>query len=181
MARNEIRGLNQALATLKEVDPALYRIGQKMLRRDAKPLVDDARSRVPRQSPLSGWKEGGGSAAQRSGASRFPAWETSAQRKINLRVRRERVKGMGGRRVLVRVVQGSASGAVFDMAGRKNRGNPIDRSLQSAGFPAASRSMWPAADANLGAVERSIRHSVEEMERYINDQLAKNPHLPLGS
>ena len=172
----ELKGLRQALDALREVDPVLYREGQKMLRRDAKPLVDDARSRVPRQSPLSGWKEGSG-----RGGGGFPNWESGSQRKINLRVRRERVRGMGGRRVLVRVVQGSASGSVFDMAGRKNRGNPIDKSLNSAGFPSASRSMWPAAEANLDNVERAVRKSVEAMEAYINDQLAKNPRLPLGS
>lgn len=172
----ELKGLRQALDALREVDPVLYREGQKMLRRDAKPLVDDARSRVPRQSPLSGWKEGSG-----RGGGGFPNWESGSQRKINLRVRRERVRGMGGRRVLVRVVQGSASGSVFDMAGRKNRGNPIDKSLNSAGFPSASRSMWPAAEANLDNVEHAVRKSVEAMEAYINDQLAKNPRLPLGS
>jgi hypothetical protein len=161
----ELKGLRQALDALREVDPVLYREGQKMLRRDAKPLVDDARSRVPRQSPLSGWKEGTG-----RGGGGFPNWESGSQRKINLRVRRERVRGMGGRRVLVRVVQGSASGSVFDMAGRKNRG-----------FPSASRSMWPAAEANLDNVERAVRKSVKAMEAYINDQLAKNPRLPLGS
>ena len=172
----QIKGLEQALKTLREIDPALYREGQKMLRKDAKPLVDDARSRVPRQSPLSGWKEGTG---RTSGG--FPHWESGSQRKINLRVRRERVRGMGGRRVLVRVVQGSPSGSVFDMAGRKNSGNRIDRSLQTAGFSTASRSMWPAADANLDNVERAVRKSVQAMEDYINDQLAKNPRLPLGS
>jgi hypothetical protein len=177
----QIKGLNEALETLRKVDPRLYREGQKMLRKRAKPLVDAARSGVPRQSPLSGWKVGEGSGAQRSGASRFPAWETSAQRKINLRVRRERVSGMGGRRVLVRVVQGSAAGAVFDMAGRKNRGNRIDKSLQSAGYGSASRSMWPAAEANLQSVERGVREAVEEMEKYINSELRKNPRLPLGS
>ena len=172
----EIKGLRQALDTLREVDPVLYREGQKMLRKDAKPLVDDARNRVPRQAPLSGWKEGNG-----RGRGGFPHWESGSARKINLRVRRERVRGMGGRRVLVRVVQGSASGSVFDMAGRKNRGNPIDRGLNSAGFPSASRSMWPAAEANLDNVERAVRKSVAAMEDYINDQLAKNPRLPLGS
>ena len=176
----EIRGLEQALKTLREIDPVLYRQAQKLLRRDAKPLVDDARSRVPRQSPLSGWKTGAGGVT-RTGASRFPSWEPNAQRKINMRIRRERVKGMGGRRVLLRVVQGSASGAVFDMAGRKNSGNKIDKSLRSAGFPNASRSMWPAADAHKGDVEASIRRSVQIVEDYINDQLEKNPRLPLGS
>jgi hypothetical protein len=176
MAANQIKGLDAAFKTLRKVDPVLYREAQKMLRKDAKPLVSDARNRVPRQAPLSGWKEGSG-----RGGGGFPNWESGVQRKINLRVRRERVTGMGGRRVLVRVVQGSGAGEVFDMAGRKNPGNPIDKGLRSAGFPSPSRSMWPAADAHLSDVERSIRRSVQAMEDYINNELEKNPRLPLGS
>ena len=172
----EIKGLEQALKTLREADPVLYREGQKMLRKAGRPIVDDARSRVPRQSPLSGWKEGSG-----RGGGGFPNWESGVQRKINLRIRRQRVTGMGGRRVLIRVVQGSGAGEVFDIAGRKNAGNPIDRGLRSAGFGDASRSMWPAAEANMSTVDRAIRDSVEAMENYINDQLKKNPRLPLGS
>ena len=172
----EIRGLEEALKTLREADPVLYREGQKMLRKAGRPIVDDARSRVPRQTPLSGWKEGNG-----RGSGGFPNWESGVQRKINLRIRRQRVTGMGGRRVLIRVVQGSGAGEVFDIAGRKNVGNPIDRSLNIAGFGGASRSMWPAAEANMDNVQRAIRQSVEAMEDYINDQLKKNPRLPLGS
>jgi hypothetical protein len=41
--------------------------------------------------------------------------------------------------------------------------------------------MWPAADAHLSDIDKSIRKSIEAMEAYINDQLAKNPRLPLGS
>lgn len=184
MARTNITGLSEALSTLRKIDPVLYREAQKNMRRDAKPLVDEARSNVPRQTPLSGWKMGGAGGTQRSGSSRFPSWESGVQRKINLRVRNERVKGTGGRRVLVRVVQGSASGSVFDMAGRKNSGNPIDVGLRSAGFGSASRSMWPAAEKHQTDVTKSIQKSVFDMEAIINAELKGRGYTrrrPVGS
>jgi hypothetical protein len=176
----EIIGLTHVLETLNKADPVLYRKGQSVLRKRAKPIVDGARSTVPRQSPLSGWKVGEGSGVQRSGASRFPAWETNAARKINLRIRRKNVRRRG-RVVLVRIVQGSAAGEVFDMAGRANPGNPIDRSLRSIGFGSPSRGMWPAAEAKMDVVEAGIEDAVREMTIYINRELKKNPRLPLGS
>ena len=177
----QIRGLEEALATLQQIDPVLYREGQKNMRRDIRPLVDEARSMTPKQTPLSGWKEGGGSGFFRTGAQRFPSWEGNAQRKINPRIRREKIRGMQGRRVLVRVVQGSASGEAFDMAGRIRPGNPIDKSLQSAGFGTASRAMWPAAEKKLPEIQKSVQKSVFDMEDVINEALRAKGYSERGA
>ena len=173
----EIQGLRHVLETLKEIDPKLYRQGQSRIKKDVKPLVDDARGRVPSQTPLRNWKESTSSGVTRSGAARLPAWEANAPRRITTRVRREKVRGMGGRRILIRVVQASPSGAVFDMAGRKNSGSTFARNLTSK-YGAASRSMWPAAEARLGDIRGSVEESVRAMEREINAILAKNPRVP---
>ncbi len=84
---------------------------------------------------------------------------------------------MGGRRILIRVVQASPAGAVFDMAGRKNSGSTFARNLTNK-YGAASRSMWPAAEARLDDVRDSVEESVRAMEREINALLAKNPRIP---
>jgi len=166
----QIQGLNEALATLREIDPVLYREGQKELKRGVQPLVNTARSNTPQQTPLSNWKQSSGAAVERSGASRLPAWENNAKRKINTRVRRERVRGMGGRRVLIRVVQGSASGSVWDMAGRRNTSSTFARNL-TARFGSASRGMWPAAEKHLDDVQETVQKAVFNMEDVINEAL----------
>lgn len=171
MARNQIRGIEETFSTLKQIDKVLYNEAVKDIKKDVRPLVDTAKSMTPQQTPLSGWRQGKASGTERQGASRFPAWENNAKRRITTRFRRERIKGMGGRRITIRVVQGSASGAVFDMAGRKNTGNPIDRGLQSAGFGKASRAMWRAADKHLDDVQQSVQRSVFSMEDIINEAL----------
>jgi hypothetical protein len=170
VARTQIIGLEETLRTLQEIDPVLYREGQKNIKRDVRPLVDEARSNTPSQTPLSNWKQSTSSAVTRSGASRLPAWEGNAKRKINTRMRRERVRGMGGRRVLIRVVQGSASGSVWDIAGRINQSSTFARNLTDR-FGPASRGMWPAAEKKLPDVQKSVQKSVFDMEEVINEAL----------
>lgn len=171
MARNQVEGLNEAIETLRSMDKVLYNEAVKDIKRGVQPLVNTARGNTPQQTPLSGWKLAEGVTTARSGGSRFPAWQTNSRRAITTRFRRERVRGMGGRRILIRVVQGSASGAVWDMAGRRNAGNPIDRGLRSAGFGSASRGMWPAAEKHLPDVQKSVQKSVFNMEDVINEAL----------
>ena len=166
----EIRGLENALGTLKQIGPEFEKQHRKRIKKDIQPLVAEARSNTPQQTPLSNWKQSTSSAVERSGESRLPAWEGNAKRKINTRMRREKVRGMGGRRVTIRVVQGSASGSVWDMAGRKNSGSTFARNLTSR-FGSASRGMWPAAEKHLPTVEKSVQAAVFDMEAIINEQL----------
>lgn len=166
----QIRGLNHAIETLRRVDPELDKQHRKRIKKDIQPLVNEARSNTPQQTPLSNWKQSTSSAVERTGNARIPAWEGNAKRKINTRMRRERVKGMGGRRVTIRVVQGSASGSVWDMAGRRNSGSVFARNLTNR-FGPASRGMWPAAEKHLGTIQRSVQEAVFDMEAVINEAL----------
>lgn len=169
-----IRGLDASLRKLKQIDPKLEREAKKNLKRDVKVIVDDARRRVPSTPPLSRWVEPrrGGGADGRAGASRMPVWNgPEARRRINVVVRRTKVQGFSGRRLLVAVRQGSASGAVFDIAGRSSS-NQFGRNL-SAKYGQASRSMWPAAEQHLPEVRASIKRTVLEIERQINAELRR--------
>lgn len=167
-----IRGLDSSLRKLKEIDPKLEREAKKNLRRDVKVIVDDARRRIPGDPPLSRWvaPKGGGSTDGRYGASRMPVWNSAdARRRIGVSIRRTKVRGFTGRRLLIAVRQGSASGAVFDIAGRKS-GNQFGANLSSK-FGGASRSMWPAAEAHMQDVHNSIIRTVREVEKQINAEL----------
>jgi hypothetical protein len=165
-----VRGLDEALDTLKKIDPELYKAAQKRIKGDAKPMITEARNGVPQQSPLSRWKESSG-AGQRSGEARLPAWSGRPANRINASVRRRKIRGTGGKRTLMKMQQTSPAGAVFDIAGRKNPGgSQFNRNL-IAKYGPASRSMWPAAEKHLSTVQKSIEKSVSEMERILNTEL----------
>lgn len=172
-----IRGLDRSLRKLREIDPKLEREAKKRLKNDVKPIVSDAKASIPGSAPLSRWVAPKGAEADsrgvvRAGSSRLPIWSSgSAKRRIGVTVARKKARGYSGRRLLIAVRQGDAAGAVFDIAGRKNANNPIDKSLKRAGYGSASRGMWPAAIKHMDTVHDSIKASVREVERQINAEL----------
>lgn len=175
-SQSNIKGLQHALRTLKEIDPKLEREAKKRLKGDVKPIVTDAKSAIPGQAPLSRWVASGAAAGDRrgvvrAGASRMPVWNSgSAKRRIGASIARKRVRGFKGRRMLIAVRQMDAAGAVFDMAGRRSS-NQFAANLTASTSLKASRYMWPAAEKNMDAVRDSIKNSVKEVERQINAEL----------
>jgi len=173
MARTDIRGVESTLKALKDIDPKLYRAAQKRLKSDAKPMLAAAKAALPPVA-LSNWKppvqDTGG--VSRSGAARMPAYVGGvARRKTVLQIKREKVRGMSGRRTLFRMVQRDAAGSVFDMAGKASQ-NLLARNL-SAKFGKPSRSMWPAAEKHMPGVLRSIENSVGDMAKEVNRELSR--------
>ena len=173
MQTKHIRGVDSTMKTLRKINPTLEKQSKKRIKSDIKPMVNAARALVPKQTPLSGWKVQGspGTGTERSGTARFPSWSPSASRRINSSIRRGKKQGYKGKMLLVSMKQTDGAGTVFDIAGRRNPGNKLDRSLRKAGYGSASRSMWAAADKHLPTVQRSVEASIRETERILNREL----------
>jgi hypothetical protein len=167
--------IRKTLNILREIDPVLYRNNLKLVRGAGQIIATDAKRRVPdvptgvrRGKP--NWGKWGGSGA----AGHDRSWSASRARK-GIRVR-ARVKKKGPQeRPLLNVMQTDAAGAIFDMAGKSKaytrgpRGVAFNRALTRHG--SASRSMWPAADANEGAVLAAMEQAKRLMEAEINARL----------
>jgi hypothetical protein len=172
-----VRGLGEALATLKQMAPELEKEARAELRRIVKPMMQTARDMVPTEPPLSRWNTGSAEGAvHRSGASRMPAWTGAAKRRVGFRIRKQKPKTGGGRIILLRMIQTDAAGAVFDVAGRRND-NQFSRNITSKGYGEASRHMWPAAEKHLGDVQDAIREAQQEMEKTINARLRRGGRI----
>jgi hypothetical protein len=173
MSTKYIRGVDSTMKTLRKINPTLEKESKKRIKSDIKPMVSAARALVPKQAPLSGWRTSGspGSGTERSGESRFPAWSNSANRRINSSIRRGKKQGYKGRILLVSMRQTDAAGAVFDIAGKRNAGNRLDRSLRKAGWGTPSRSMWKAAEKHLPTVQKSVQASIRDTEQILNREL----------
>ena len=165
MARANIQGLGETLDTLKKMAPEYAKQARKEIREAVKPMQADAKSRIPAGPPLSRW-----STTQRQG---IPPWNSSsAKRKIGIRIKRQRVRNAAGRIVLVRLIQNDGGGVVFDSAGRQNPGSRFAQNLSSK-YSGASRSMWPAAEANMDGVVKSLEDARGRMEDVINRELRR--------
>jgi len=175
MATQQIRGLNDSLKTLQKIDPVLKREAVKRLKGDVKPIVAAIKAKLPK-TPLSNWVPPKQSSARRgkieagrSGAAGLPYWEYGkAKGGVRVGVRSKRERGMKGKALLISVRSTNGATEAFDMAGRKNSGNRLDRSLNIKGYGGPSRVIWPTAEKHKPQVEASIQRSVEDMEKQIN-------------
>lgn len=165
--------ITAAIVTLKLIDPTLITSARRPMMEAAKLIATDAKSRVPTIAtgvhPRSGrphWKRWGGSTGR--------DWDVGRVKSgIKPRYRSPRKDGKYDRSI-VSVIQSNAAGAIYDMAGKTGRfvQNPrIANGFIGSMSGKPSRTMWPAAEANMGTVMASMLAAQKEMERTINERL----------
>lgn len=114
----EVKGALELRKALKQFTPDLAKQTQKELAALLKPVTNKAKGFIPSTVPLSGW-------ATSSATGRFPTWSSmEAKRGIGYKTTPSRVN-RSGFRSLARIVNNSASGAIYETAGRVNpQGRP---------------------------------------------------------
>lgn len=159
-----VEGGAATLKALRQFNPKLRRATDRKIRRAADPLRRAVQARLPGVA-LSGWTTG-----------RYAYAGSSARAGVKVRI------GGKGRRSkttwpLVTLQQRDAGGSVFDMAGRRSRGRTPQGvafiANLNARFGTASRSMWPAAEQNLGPVRAQVVAAIDEASKQVNVQLRK--------
>jgi hypothetical protein len=178
MAMQQIRGLDDALKTLQQIDPVLKREATKGLKDDVKPIVTAIKAGLP-QVPLSNWIAPKQSSARRgrveagrSGAQGLPYWQYGkAKGGVRASVKKQSKRGMKGKQILVSVRSTNGAAEAFDMAGKTTPGNRLARSLDIKGYGDPSRLMWPTAEKHKPQVVASIERSIVNMSTIINQEL----------
>lgn len=106
-----VQGGIQLRKALKYFTPDLAKETQKELANLLKPIVSKARGFIPSQAPLSGW-------GKASGDGKFPVWDgRAAKGGIGYKTTPSKVNREGFRS-LARIQNASASGAIYETAGR---------------------------------------------------------------
>jgi hypothetical protein len=154
-------GANATLKALRDLDPEAAKAITKALRKTAEPIKERAQAMVP-EIPLTNWYNYG----WQNG--RLDWWSAAVKRGIAVQVK-------GGRRrgrivsSLVAVINRNAAGAVFELAGKVNSGNRLDKGLQASGHGSASRLIWKAFDEQGGAgrATAEIETIMKDVERQV--------------
>ena len=106
-----VKGGIELRKAIKKFTPDLAKETQKEMASLLKPIVSKARGFIPSQAPLSGW-------GKASSNGRFPEWDGSdARGGVGYKTTPSRVN-RAGFRSLSRIVNASASGAIYETAGR---------------------------------------------------------------
>jgi hypothetical protein len=116
----EVKGAVALRKALKEFTPELAKETQKELGAILKPITARAKGFIPSTAPLSGWAN-----SNQKGAWSNRVWSSGeAKRGIGYKTTPSK-PNRSGFRSLVRIVNASASGAIYETAGRKNpQGRP---------------------------------------------------------
>ena len=166
-----VAGIKDTLKTLNKLAPELRKEFNLNYKRVVQPVVDNAKSRVPLEAPLSGMQRNfkklgawDGSKVQRGIASKIDTRKSRSKNAADL----GDLETVGALYVLSK----TGYGAMFDMAGKRSSSSPFVQALQ-ARWGSASRSMWPAWESTRGQVESAVSELVAQVEKTTALEMAK--------
>lgn len=172
---NQITGVYETLAALKALDKNLARRTDKKINDAAREVAKLGQSLVDPQG-LSGFQRqlpGGKAGARRAG------YDPSMIAKgIIVKRKRQKKRSNGEMRSFVVIANTTAAGAIWEVAGRKSRGNTpagvaMIRSIELRGGD-ASRTIWAAADqTDMGAVRDKIREVIQQSVAEANAKIKR--------
>jgi len=156
MAKVEIRGNADLRKALRQFTPDLEKQLKKELAAALKPVVKRARGFVPNESPMSGW------AARSFSEARFPVFNYSTIARNIVFTTAVSKRNKNGFSSMARIINKSAAGAIYEVAGRKNQsGQPWVGTKASGSSKGVSRSINPNAGeqfiSNLDPLTSSLK------------------------
>jgi hypothetical protein len=186
-----LTGIKETLDALKEFDKSAVRRFNKVINTELANAERDAHGIVrgigngKTDTPMSGWRPYNAAKPRRSsrGGTGWPAWSTGEvvagirKTKAQGKVRKDYTTSAGA------LINKSAAGAIFEVAGRKSgmsafgrsQGEQFMRTL-SARFKPASRLVWRVVDkdrAKIQAnVEKALNEAKAELQRHLNREQA---------
>jgi len=185
-----LTGIKETLDALKQFDKSAVRNFNKVINTELANAERDAHGIVrgigngKTDTPMSGWRTYDAANPQRSsrGGAGWPAWNTGTviagirKTKAQGKVRRDYTTSAGA------LVNKSAAGAIFEIAGRKSGGSSgrsqgaqFMRTL-SARFKPASRLIWRVVDKDRAKIEANVKKALDEakaeLQRHLNRERA---------
>lgn len=138
----ELKGGVQLRKALREFEPDLAKSLQKEMQTALKPIVAKARGFIPDQSPLRNWKS--------TSRGRWPVYDVGLMRRGITYKTSPTKPNLQGFSYLASIHNKTASGAIFETAGRKNPyGQPWVGPKKAVGQKKFSHSNNPNAGANF--------------------------------
>jgi hypothetical protein len=178
-----LTGIKETLDSLKEFDKDAVRRFNKVINdelagaeRDAQASVDLIRNKKT-DTPMSGWRKTDAlNPTKTRGGKGWPGWDRAAIKagikvtKAQGKVRRDYTTSAGA------LLNESAAGAIFEIAGRKSSGTGTGESFISTlndRFKAASRTIWRTVDKDAPRIQANVKRALEEAKAELQKHLNK--------
>jgi hypothetical protein len=175
MAVVEIRGNIELRKALRRFTPDLEKALKKELHRALRPVVREAKSFVPAESPMSGWK------SRSFSEGKFPTYNRATMVSgitYSVSASKPNKKGFTS---MARIINKSAIGGIYETAGRKNpNGQPWVGRTAGGTSKGVSRSNNPNAGKQFIANLPPIVSSLKGRGRLIYSAWAENKGIAEG-
>lgn len=180
-----LTGIKETLDALKEFDKDAVKRFNKVINTELGIAETSARTIVLRVNnthdtgtPMSGWRQNNATkpTSTRGGAG-WPGWNSAevasgiVKSKAQGKARGDYTTSAGA------LLNKSAAGAIFEIAGRKTKGS-ADRTsgaqflrTLSARFGKASRLIWSVVDKDKERIQKNVSDALEEAKRTLNSHL----------
>jgi len=174
-----LTGIKETIDALTAFDKDAVKRFNKVINDELAGAERDARASVPLQ-PMSGWRKSTMAGPLLQGQKRgWPGWDVSQVRdgikktKAQGKVRRgynDYTTSAGA------LLNESAAGSIFEIAGRKTSGEGTGQSFIStlnSRFGRASRSIWRTVDKDRPRIEANVAKALEEAKAELQKYLEK--------
>lgn len=165
-----ISGIKETIDALKQFDKDAARRLNKLINDELLQAQGDARELIPEKPPLSGWRTTAAKNPKKGvrGGEGWPAWEPQAIRqgvvktRTQGRVRADYTTSAGA------LLQKTAAGAIFEVAGRRTAGEGRGRQMigvLNTRFNGASRAIWKVVDRDKPKILTNVQKAMNEAQR----------------
>lgn len=172
MSKNAIvlTGVKETLKALESFDKDAVKQFNKVLTKELGSAKKDAQSYVDSSPPLSGWATQPARNPRTRGGAGWPAWDQSvikagiSSTKAEGKVRKDYTTSAGA------LKNRSAAGAIYELAGRKNKSAGFNKNLDDKDG-GASRLIWKSVDKNKDRIERNVVDAFDRLKATLQKNL----------
>jgi hypothetical protein len=168
-----LTGLKETLKALGDFDKNAVKAFNKVINKELSSVKKEAQGYVEAKPPLSGWATQPARNPRSRGGAGWPAWDQSiiksgiSTSKAEGKVRKDYTTSAGA------IKNKSAQGVIYELAGRRSRGNGTFIKNLEGNVGDASRLIWKAVDKSRGKVEKNISDALDQAKRTLQQNLDK--------
>jgi hypothetical protein len=170
-----LTGVKQTVQALEKFDKDAVKAFNKLVNSELNNAKKEAQGFVKSEPPLSGWNTQPARKPRSRGGAGWPAWDQSIIKagisvsKAERKVRKDYTTSAGA------LVNRSAAGVIYELAGRSNTTsgkNGFIRSLEGDSGN-ASRVVWKSVDKNRVEIERKVSAALDDLKLRLQKNLEK--------
>jgi uncharacterized protein YfaP (DUF2135 family) len=180
-----LTGIKETLDNLKEFDKDAVKRFNKVINTELAGAERDAKGLISEDPPMSGWRKADAAKGKTRGGAGWPGWNAGeiktkiTKTKAQGKVRKDYTTSAGA------LLNKSAAGSIFEVAGRKASGTRRMFATDSGGqflrtlgnrFGNASRVVWRVVDKDRPRIQANVEKALSEakvqLQKHLNRERA---------